>query len=222
MRTVMMALLALGLAGCDQDQFQYSGFQMVDFFPLEGDVTGWTFGNVDPGVDYRLIRTLTPEEDVNPESRGDGLVVWTWSVEAVCVEDTEDCAETGWQYDLSLSSSSRRGVLIHGYERPDTGFVAFDPPLELAESRMALGDATTTDNVDGHSFTSTLVGLEDCEDTLAVDWECAHLSITSEPEGHWLTGDWWATAGFNIVAFERQEDPGKWRIIRNPERPSTD
>lgn len=211
MRHAWVLVATLAMAGCD-NQYQYSGFQMSDFFTLNGDVVGWTFGNTDATVNHLLVRTLDPEPVINADEQA----VYTWSVDAECVESAPDCGVEGFQYAIQMSVDDRRGVQIHGYERPDTGLVEFDSPIELADVRMARGDTVDSLGVDGYDFTTTYVQNEDCEQTLQVSWDCARIELTSEPAGHWLTGVYWATPGYNIVAFQREGDVGKWRVIRNP------
>ena len=202
-RHAWIVLAGFALAGCDNG-YEYSGFQMTDFFPMDGTERSLTYSTVE-NLDYDLKMTMLLD---SVDDRGEGLRVVTFSHEKLCREGVEECG-AGFVYDFKLSSDDTRGTLIHGYERAD-GPVVFDTPLTLAKVRMAFGDTQTTVGVDGHDFTTTYNGNVDCEDTLNVDWECAHLTLESTPAGHWLAGEWYATPGYNLVSFQRTEDTGRW------------
>jgi hypothetical protein len=205
-RHAWFVFAGLALAGCD-NEFEYTGFKMTDFFPLDGSERSLTYSNkVD--LDYNLLTEMMVAE---PDVLGDGRRVVTFSTSKVCHEGVEECG-AGWVYDFYLSADDSGGIQLHGYERADgDGRVDFDAPLLLAAVRMAPGDVDRSTGVDGHDWTTTFAGgNEECEDTLNVDWSCALLTLESDPPGHWLAGSWWAAAGYNLVSFERTDDPGRW------------
>lgn len=207
-RHAWFVLAGLALAGCENG-YDYSGFQMTDFFPLDGSERMLTYGSPSE-TDFDLVTDIKVAE---AEDLGGGLRIITYSTSKVCAEGVEECG-AGWAYDFYLSADDTRGTLLHGYERADgDGRVDFDEPIMLADVRMAFGDSKNSLDIDGHDFLTTYNGNVDCEDTLNVDWECAHITLTSEPAGHWLAGDWYATAGYNLVSFKRTEDAGRWVTI---------
>jgi len=197
---------------------------MDEFFPLDGAERSWVMENMDSPQDFLLDVTFDGERQVLE----DDSEVYTFSTAKRCIDGVDDCG-AGPLYDITMSSAPLVGVRLHGYTLAGEEPVVFNNPLVLADDKMVRGDVVTTEDVDGHSFTVTFVGLEaeldddgeptgladelGCDHTMGVIWKCAHLSVESTPAGHWLAGDYWATAGYNIVAFKRVDDPGKWRTI---------
>ena len=119
--------------------------------------------------------------------------------------------------------------MVNGYETPEKGKVVFTNPLRLAKSKMSRGDDIVSTEVDGHTFTTTFFDMEKdgtidvdgepideilgCDQDVGVEWECVHLVVESDPPGHWLAGDWWASPGWGLVAWKRTDDVDKWRTI---------
>ena len=112
-----------------------------------------------------------------------------------------------------MSSSVAKGARLHGYSTPTNPDVVFETPLALTKGSMFGGETVTTSGIDGHDFTATFHGLEACEILWVADWdECARITLESQPAGHWLTGTYWAVAGFNIVARQQAADTGRWEL----------
>lgn len=222
-RSMILVLAGLTLAACE-NPVQYSGFSMDDFFPLDGAERSWVMENMDVTEDYLLDVAF----DGEPERLSDGTDVFTFTAVRRCTEAAPEC-DAGPEYTMRMSSVPLTGIQIHGYSLGGGEAVDFAAPLVLASGKMVRGDTVTTADVDGHSFTATFVDVEaerdgdgnptelapelGCDHTLNVNWQCAHLKVESTPAGHWLAGDWWATPGYNVVAFKRSNDSGKWRTI---------
>lgn len=214
MLTPRLALVIVLLgAGCPVDD-PTIGYVMDDYFPFDGQVIGWTFGNMNEDVDYVLKRTYDPDDSVTVNE----VRHHTFSTYRECLPEATDCQD-GFVWEYVISGGAGRGVALHAYERPGTGRVELDPPIRVALPRMAPGDVLTTQDSDGHTWTSTFSTIVDCEQTLDVTWSCAKITITSDPPGHWLAGDWYGQPGYNIVSFERSQDPGRWRLVEIPVSP---
>jgi len=219
-----IVLFAGLLLGACENEIQYSGFDMDDFFPVDGTERGWVMDNMDTSEQYVLDIAFLGE----PEVVDGDVEVFTFDASRRCIEGVEECG-AGPAFSYGMSVEPLDGIRLHHYSVDGADPVVFDTPMVLAKDKMARGDTVTTDNVDGHSFTVTFVDLEreldddgqptelapelGCDQTLRVNWECAHLKVESTPAGHWLAGDWWAAAGYNVVAFKRTNDSGKWRTI---------
>lgn len=227
MRTVLiLSLLATSLVGCVQDPVPV-GFDMSDFFPLDNSRT-WTFDNMDQDLDYFIDASLTINTEPGEQVTEAGDKYQILHYEARCIDGVEECG-AGFLYDIYMSEGPY-GIALHGYETPETGQVLFSDRLRLGPSKMARGDDIVSVDIDGHTFTSTFLDIEmdgtigpdgepiaeelGCDKTMSgPEWECVHMVVESDPPGHWLAGDWWASAGWNVVAWNRTDDDGKWRAI---------
>ncbi|TVQ86513.1 MAG: hypothetical protein EA397_20150 [Deltaproteobacteria bacterium] len=213
MRKVWIPMVATLAAACQPDD-PTIGYVMDEYFPFDGEVIGWTFGNMNESVDYLLHRTFDPDDSVTV----DEIRRHTFTTFKECSEDAVDCEE-GFVWEYVISGGAGRGVALHAYERQGEARVELEPPIRLANPRMAPGETLNTASSGGHAWTSTFASVEDCEQTLDVQWRCAKITLQSDPPGHWLTGDWYGQPGYNLVSFERAEDPGRWRLVELPVRP---
>jgi hypothetical protein len=202
------------LAGCTPDDPVFRGYPMADYFPADGQVLGWTFGNRDVEVDYVLDRTFDPEASVTAND----VTLHTFSTSRRCIAGVEECG-AGFVWSYTFASRSGVGVFLHGYEVAGEGAVTLDPPVKIANGHMAPLESVETAGSDGHDWTASFEELTDCYQTFEVAWQCARIHIETDPPGHWLTGDWYAVPGYNVVAFQRAGDEGLWRLIEPPERP---
>jgi len=201
--------LVCSLAACTGNPPVNNGFLMTDFFPLDGTRT-WEFSNLDETVPYVLDGQLNPVPETDPENR-DGTFIHRVRLTARCKEGQTECGE-GWKYDYQISADNSFGIRLWGYDSPDTGPVTFADPVVLAKARMVFDDTKESLGIDGHDFVTTFEDVsEDCDEDLQVKWSCARLRLDSDPPGHILAGTWWAVAGYNVVAWQRTGDTGKWR-----------
>lgn len=212
----MVAIVAL-VACTGGDQFTYSGYPMNEFFPFDGQRT-WEFENEDATVDHTLVATLNTE----PEALDGGVFVYTVDYTKGCLErDDTDAAEcTGgepWRVSrIRWSSSQGDGVEIHSFDDTN-GTTSFEPPLVIAGDRGGVSDSWVTDTTGG-AFTSRFVSIGECPVVMEVDWdECVRIHVDDDgDEGtagtHPLHGDWYAVAGFNVIALALKDDPGRWRL----------
>lgn len=207
-------LLPLLLCSCDNDT-SFSGYMTHEYFPFDGLVVGWTFGTRDESFDYQLVQTFDPEESVSV----DGQQRHTLSATRRCLPSVESCDE-GFAWAYTMSAEAIRGVQVHAYETPEEGLVELDPPLLIAHARGQPGDEAISEGVDGHDFVSEWITVNArCDQDFEIGWECAHFSITSDPPGHFLSGDWFAVRGYNVVSFQRGQDAARWRLAQVPRRP---
>lgn len=229
MRRILGLLAATTvLTACPQDPVRV-GFNMSDYFGVDQG-REYVYTNMDEELDYRIRGILDPRRLDNPETPAgiEGMDAVRISYAKECNEGVEECG-AGPLYDLFMDDNDTEGVVIRGYENPSAGRVVFETPLVLAKPKFGRGDAVVTADVDGHTFTSRFFDLEEdgtvlpdgseipaelgCDQDLDVSWECAHFVVESDPPGHWLAGDWWAAPGYHIVAWNRTEDGGKWRVL---------
>jgi hypothetical protein len=173
-------LTTLVLLACTGTQPAFKGTQMEEYFPLDGERRA-AYGSFEGGNGYDLVVTK-----VLPTESADG-------VEIVTFEHSNE--ETG-EILGAVKWSNSEGVQIHGY-RPDASsdFVTFDTPVIFATEYMMRNDAVTTET-NGFTFTSTLVGFEDCPVLWGQSWtDCAHVRLDDgdgdDASGPLFAGDYW-------------------------------
>lgn len=214
MRTILpttLALIALGAAGCTPpNNASFSGTDMKDLFPFDGERT-WEFLNSDVSIPYKLIGTLQPEG----EPMG-AVTLYTVQFTKECVQVGEPCTDGELMWSTSWTSNLTDGVFIHRYTVADGAAVELDPPLQIATGRMKKDDVIET-TTDGSTWTSELMGFEECPVNMAVSWDsCARLEVASSAgDGAPLAGTYWANAGFNVVAMELPWDIELWGLSKH-------
>ncbi|TVQ91657.1 MAG: hypothetical protein EA397_08585 [Deltaproteobacteria bacterium] len=207
-------LLPLALCSCDNDT-SFSGYLTHELFPFDGQVVGWTFGTRDESFDHQIVQTFDPSETVSVGSEQRH----TLRASRRCKPSVESCDE-GFAWAYTMSADAINGVQVHAYETPEDGLVELDPPLLIAPPRSFPTEIAESQAVDGHDFESEWVTINArCDQSFEVGWECAHFSITSDPPGHFLSGDWFAVRGYNVVSFQRGYDTARWRLDEIPLRP---
>jgi hypothetical protein len=199
-----MWLLAT-VMGCDDYQPGLQGLQTWEMFPFDGE-RSWDYISTDGAVPYKLIARSSAEA---AELIG-GTFVYTVTYETECLEDTGDCESGVVLYSLRWSSNTTDGVRIHGYDL-GSGAEELDPPLTIALDEM-LADESATTEIDGVTWTSTLMGLESCPIFLIADWDdCGHFVVEGD-EALPIPGDWWATQGAGVAALELAGAEGQWQL----------
>ena len=163
----MILLLAFACNG--DDNFVYSGFDMVDHFPLDGKTRTWLYSN--NAYNYNVFVEMLPDTEVVG-----GHTVHTFEYYS------EADGNLNLLWDTRYSADTINGVFIHGYtvysqdgggeDTEDTGnpggpeeTMVFDPPLQLAEDQMVPGASVVTDTA-GLTWTATLQGQVECPN----DW----------------------------------------------------
>ena len=206
----MRALIALPilLTGCfAEPKYDYSGFSIYKYFPLDGSERSWKFYNTMDTVDWLLEANM-----VVPHDRRGGTNVAT-----IEYSQTEPYRLL---YSIQWSSDSSDGIRIHGYriesdfdwvpadtgeEAGDTGasttvtgdWVDFSPPIGIAKHQLSPDDDVTT-NTGGATFKSTFEEVERCPNNWASEtWDCLRFVVESDGSDvppflgtWWLATDW--------------------------------
>jgi hypothetical protein len=211
MRAAMAALAVVGLAGCNSggNPYSYEGFTMSSFFPFDGQ-RDWTF--LQDGVVHELLATLDPEFEVV-----DSLRIYKVDYALQCPAGIDGCEPAEHAFSqLRWSSDAGNGTLIHAIQGP-AGEQVFDPPIALTADRGKKGDVVTTET-GGATFTARFDDLVPCPIRYTDQWEqCAKIVLDDDdnPEtagSHPLHGDWFAVAGYNVVAMQLIGDAAQWQL----------
>ena len=147
MRLLLPWVVLMGAAGCTgDDNFTYKGYVMEDFFPFDGN-RSWEFINSDLTIPYKIFAELRPGSEPALDDRVD---VFTIDYDTVCLGGAE-CDESmeGWLRSVGWSSDQDFGTLMHGWDSPGTGPIAFENPIGITDDTMEVNDVvdTTTDGV---------------------------------------------------------------------------
>ncbi len=197
MRGSILLIGAL-FVGCEGSSYDYAGHNTYEYFALDGQRT-WKYRQDDLSIEWRMEVTKTSTEDRN----GTEVVTLDYSV--------LDPAEL--LYSIEWSSDSSDGILIHGYRIEEGYSASFTEPMIVAEYRMNPGDVVES-VADGVTYTSTLVGVETCENDWVVDpWDCLHFSISDGVDGEGsapFVGDWWFAADWGTSRFQPVDYSSNW------------
>lgn len=192
MRKLLFAAIPLTLSACGTaPSYTYKGFEMNDYFPLDGD-RSWTYSQLQEDVTWKLRVDKVPQ------------TVRNGSTEVVTLEYYND--DTGdLLYSVDWSSDGSTGIQVWGYSDELSGdSVAYDPPVQIADRQMLTGDQTVTET-DGSTFTSTFQGIEDCENDWRPDWTCAAIDVDDgdgdDTSGPPFAGQWWLATSYGASIF---------------------
>jgi hypothetical protein len=215
MRLGWFALVLFG--GCEAAPPTYTGFNMDDFFPFDGERT-WEYVNDDPTIAYHVKAALDSEPQV---LEGNAQRAYTINYTIECFAADPSCVE-GDPFRvraLTISSDLSFGTMIHSVDMTETGIEAFDPTVALTGPKGKVTDVWETDS-GGVSWVSTFTMLTDCEVPYTDEWtNCITLDVDDDgdsatpPSAHPLHGTWIAVPGYNVVAFQWRDDPMPWRLL---------
>lgn len=206
-RTIAALGPLLALAACGDGTYGYSGRDMSDYFPFDGERV-WEFVSTNPDVPYKSVAVLDPAYRQTEDGK-----TWIFQVShhKECVTAGADCVTDEPLFAYEMSSDDSDGVLIWSYAGPDGQLTTFDPPLMVADSMMVAGDEVVTET-NGTAYTAKFVGMEHCPIRWTDGWEdCAKISI-SEANGAWPSGDLWAISGWNQVAWKAAGQDDQWQL----------
>jgi len=206
MRFVLFALAPMMFFGCETTEDETGPVDMSEAFPVGGN-SSWEFLNANATVSYTLIGSLA--QDRTDES------LYTIKYVKHCMAVDETCVEGELVRSLTLSNDANNGVLIHGTN--DAGIeTVYEPPLTMAAAEMYQSDQMITQTA-GFTWTSTLVATEECPVVITggIAEQCVRISLSDGGMGETnsgLVGEYWATAGYGIVAMDVASDEGRWEL----------
>lgn len=202
-----MTLALLSLAGCGGNSFEFGGSPVWELFPFDGERT-WEYISTDQALSYKLKVTSLLE----PEVIG-GVNVYTVDYTTECVRNDEECITGTVLYQLRWSSTVTDGVQLHGFSVDGGQLQAFEPPILVTEPDAERDDAFVTDAA-GFTWTSTLLGVEECPISLNASWdECSLFEIVAEGGDGWpIAGKYWMTKGNGTAAMEITGEAGRWEL----------
>jgi hypothetical protein len=197
----------VALAGCGPGgAYSYDGYVMEGYFPFDGE-RSWEFISTDTTVGRKIVSTL----DSTPED-GASHTIYTITSTRECLDVDPDCKGTELLRDVRWSADQTDGVLIHSWDEGGTN-TTFDPPLQLALPRMAVGEVAET-QTNGVTYTSTFQAITDCPVQWTDAWtECVQLVVDDGGAGTAPAGTWFAVSGYNVVAFQLTGDTGQWELL---------
>lgn len=175
----------------------------------------WTFQAEDTTVPYRLeAEQLEGFEEIDDHKVYTIEFVYDcFNDSGVCedadldgTEDIEGTVAATWR----MSSSGPDGVLFHAVDD-----VTYDPPVALADGRMAKNDEIVTES-GGVTYTAVYNGKVTCpapglwpEEENRPD--CFENAIDDGDADSKVGGTYWATTRFSLVAFQ-QGDGVLWQL----------
>ncbi len=182
-----MTLIALLFACTVPDGPSYSGHGTYDYLAFDGERT-WKYQSEDPETTFTLVVEKTNY------SYADGIENITFEY------STED--PQALLGSVSWESGGINGSGITGYSVGDEE-VIFDTMIGFAAHRMVSGDTIET-TTNGVTFTSTMLGLESCQNNWSPDdWECLHFTLEVDQADHDFpfVGDYWMANGWGASIF---------------------
>jgi hypothetical protein len=204
----MLGLTFLVLTGCTGGYPPYfPGTPVWKMFPFDGE-REWSYASDDSTVPYLLTATCDGIPELIQKKNVYTVHYWT-----DCVGNSDpDCVTGEDQFVIRWSSDVVDGVFVWAYDVGD-GFVDLDPPVQVTYDEMKRDDVITT-QTGGATWTSTMLGIEECPIRLAAEWdECGAFEIATDgASGFPIAGTWWAVAGNGVAAFQRPEDSGQWKL----------
>lgn len=197
MRLIHLAPTLLLLA-CNSSTSTYNGHSTYEYFPLDGE-RSWKYAMDNDSAGY----LLEVEKMATADQGGTEVVTLEYRK-----EDTGDLL-----YTVDWSSDSAGGILIYGYEEQGGASVTFDTPVQVAEYKM-MGDDQVVTQTNGMTFTSTMIGIEDCTNLWSSDtWECLHMelddgdgdNLAGPPfAGDWLMAGSWGASRFQPTGWQAE------------------
>ena len=206
MRFGFLILAPLALFACDTEEDETGPVDVSEAFPFDGNPT-WEFLNASETVSYKLIGTVSKDRSYD--------IIYTIKYVKHCMAVDTTCVDDELVRAISLSNDPNDGVYLHSVN--DAGVeTVFEPPLALAAAEMYQNDQMITQTA-GFTWTSTLVSTEDCPVVITggIADKCLRLSLSDGGMGETnsgLVGEYWATAGYGIVAMDVASDPGRWEL----------
>jgi hypothetical protein len=216
-----MMLVLVGLMGCPQtDPYTVDGFKMDKFFPFDG-TRSWTFVSEDPAIPYQVIAELQPDPEVITENNAP-VNIYTVTYRTSCVSGGDACVDGDYKVSaIEWSSTSAKGVRVHGYTTPDGGHVTLEPPFTVAGSTGKAEDSWTTDT-GGATWTSTFTRFVAKCPVLWSDSfvDCPEFAV--DGAGAPISGTWYAATGWGLVGFAFDGEainpdtnvPYLWQLLR--------
>jgi hypothetical protein len=199
--------LLLSLAACGQNNFDFDGSQVYTLFPFDGERT-WEYISTDQELSYKLKVTSLLEPEVI-----DRRNVYTLDYTTECVRNDEQCLTGTVLYQLRWASTVTDGVEIHGLSVDGGQLQDLQPPVMITEDMAERDDAFVTET-GGITWTSTLLGVEECPIAMNANWEeCSKFEVVAEGGDGWpIAGTYWATKGNGIAAMELTGENGRWEL----------
>ncbi len=208
MRFCLLALAPMFLIGCDNEEDEVLPVDVAEAFPFDGAPT-WEFMNANQSVSYKLIGILD-------QTRNDDDEIFTIRYTKMCMAVDASCVDGELVRAISWSNDPVEGVAIHSVNNSGVQ-TEFDPPLALAASEMYYDDTMITETA-GFTWTSTLVTSEECPVAITggIDADCLRISLSDGGMGETnagLVGEYWAVAGYGVVAMDVAADQGRWELV---------
>jgi len=206
MRFGLFILAPLALIACETEGDETAPVDVTEAFPFDGNPT-WELMNENTAVTYQLVGSLAQDRD--------DANIYTIRYAKRCMAVDPTCVDDELVRAISLSNDPNTGVYLHSVN--DAGVeTVFEPPLAIAAAEMFQNDQMITQTA-GFTWTSTLVSTEECPVVITggIADQCLRLSISDGGMGETnagLVGEYWATAGYGIVAMDVASDEGRWEL----------
>lgn len=201
----------VGLAACAGTPPTYVGTDLYLMFPFDG-VRTWEFVSTDPEISYALVAKMRSTE---PDVHEDGHNLYPVDYFSECRQNDPDCVD-GLIRTIVWANDEVDGTFIYAWTE-GSNTLTFDPPLMIADTEMRRDDVLTTET-GGATWTSRLDALESCPVRLNVDWQCAKMVLDDGDDnpatGSGLTGTYWATVGYNVVAIAPEGGEDVWELSK--------
>ena len=180
---------------------------MWESVPFDGQRT-WEYVSSDEALPYKLV-----VEIFGPGEPGLlDAIVYTLHYKQDCFLPDPACVDGEILRIIKWSSDPVRGVMVHGFG--DLGAMQdFDPPIKISADDANRGDSWET-VTGGATWTSTYVGIENCDVAMVQTWpECFRFEVeTDAGEGYPLAGTWWSAQANGVARMEIATETGQWKL----------
>lgn len=218
--SLIVLLAPMFLSGCKGPTTTYSGYDMSDRFPLDGDRV-WEFANESKpyGLRVEMDHAFVEMDDSQVHTfeffdrdAGDLLMSMKWSSDSIH-------GVRLWGYEVvaeePTGGDSNDTGTPQGASGPLESF-EFDPPITFADRKMVPGDTTETET-GGMTFTSTFAYEEECPNHLVsgdLSWSCLRMDLDDgdgDPtSGLRIAGTYWIASRYTWSWFQFSGDADKW------------
>jgi hypothetical protein len=225
--------LLIALTGCTPEGPGYSGYDMVDHFPLDGSERSWLYTN--SAEEHKIFVEMAAErieEDVvvktleywqtDPNNNQPSTLLYSidWASDPIAgvriygytffsdpVQEN-DTGDSGDNADTSYSSTEEEG--------DESNTVAFDPPIQLGDRRMIPGESIVTET-GGATWTATFESTAACaNDWVGGEntWTCLHIVLDDGDgdmsAGSPISGEFWTAPRYGLSWFQLTGDADQW------------
>ena len=200
-----LLMLTATLSACgDKEEPDEESDTSGSLFPTgEPVIDPWEYAGITGNRSWTYSRKDTAQmivDDSGAQENGASTI----NTLTYVVDDAEQ--KLYFQHTIDWAAGPNIGIEIRGYDG-----VAYNNPVVLVGKTAFIGDTVTS--VANGTFTSTLVGFEECPNSWTDKWTCLHVEVTGGA-GEYFVGDWWFAPGWGPAIFQPEVEDYAW-VLRN-------